>query len=265
MKKSTRTITRLAMLIALLTVSTSCMQTKRINPSGNYVTKDIKVEDFSSIALIGSEDVTYTQSTDGKYSVKVYTSDNIFELLDIKTEKGCLQISLKEGFTVDGFNNPIKVIVSSPNVDELNILGSGNFTFKGPFKTDKLSLSILGSGDINGANLICNKLETSVKGSGNIKVEKVIGKEVDADIMGSGDIVLTGTSEASSFNVIGSGNINAGGLKSEVVKATSTGSGDISCHAIKTLKPDITGSGNINYKGKPAVETSDSKNLHDIK
>lgn len=78
--------------IALLAFSTTaCSQqhtyrsggfgSKTVKASKNYVTKDIKVDNFTKLSVAGSPDVTYTQKS-GKPTVEVYTSDNIVDLLD---------------------------------------------------------------------------------------------------------------------------------------------------------------------------------------
>ena len=55
---------------------------KTVKASKNYVTKNIKVDNFTGLNLAGSPDVIYTQKA-GKPEVAVYTSDNIVDLLDI--------------------------------------------------------------------------------------------------------------------------------------------------------------------------------------
>lgn len=82
--------------IALLAFSTTaCSQqhtyrsggfgSKTVKASKNYVTKDIKVDNFTKLSVAGSPDVTYTQKS-GKPTVEVYTSDNIVDLLDIRVK-----------------------------------------------------------------------------------------------------------------------------------------------------------------------------------
>lgn len=70
--------------IALLAFSTTaCSQqhtyrsggfgSKTVKASKNYVTKDIKVDNFTKLSVAGSPDVTYTQKS-GKPTVEVYLS-----------------------------------------------------------------------------------------------------------------------------------------------------------------------------------------------
>lgn len=89
--------------IALLAFSTTaCSQqhtyrsggfgSKTVKASKNYVTKDIKVNNFTKLSVAGSPDVTYTQKS-GKPTVEVYTSDNIVDLLGISVSRTILSTS----------------------------------------------------------------------------------------------------------------------------------------------------------------------------
>ena len=62
------------------TYSSGLFGGKTIKASKNYVTKNIKVDNFTGLNLAGSPDVTYTQKA-GKPTVEVYTSDNIVDLI----------------------------------------------------------------------------------------------------------------------------------------------------------------------------------------
>ena len=72
---------------------------KTIKESKNYVTKEIKVNDFNKITVTGSPTVVYTQRS-GKPEVTVYTSDNIAEVLDIHVKDGTLYVGFKKGVSV---------------------------------------------------------------------------------------------------------------------------------------------------------------------
>lgn len=264
MRKSKMTITGLAVAMALLTFSSGNVVAKTVKASGKYVTKEIKAESFSSIKLLGSEDILYSQSTNGKSSIKVYTSDNVVDLLDIRVESGTLIVSYKKNTTIWG-NNPVKVIVSSPSLNNVEVLGSGDVAFKTAIQSDDLSLRVQGSGDIDGSKVTCNQLSTNVQGSGNINIKNINSKMVLATLQGSGDIELGGNTESAKYDATGSGDISAGKLKSQNVNASLTGSGDITCYAVKTLKTRVIGSGDINYKGSPTIDSTQKRKIHNLR
>jgi hypothetical protein len=264
MKRIAKTISGLAMIMSVLALNTSCIEARRIKASGNYITKNIAVPDFNSIKVQGSEDVLFSQSTDGKTSVKVYASDNIVDLLDIRVDDETLIVKHKNNFSIFSFGNNgnVKVIVSSPNIYGASVQGSGDILFKTIIKTDKLDLYVQGSGDINGTGIICNELRSTVQGSGDIAIKGIKCQNIEAGIQGSGDILYEGEANSVTLKTQGSGDINAANLKGMNVYATTQGSGSISCFAIHDLKAKIQGSGDVSYRGNPRVDFENNNKLH---
>lgn len=264
MNKTIRVIAGFAMIMSLLTMNTSCVLIKRVKASGNYITKDISVENFNAIKVQGSEDVLYSQSTDGKTSVKLYASDNVIDLYEIRVESGTLVIKQKKNFTIFGFgdNNEVKVIVSNPVLNEIKVQGSGDVILKTALKSDKLDASIQGSGDIKGTGIYCNKLSATVQGSGDLALGNIKSETVEATVQGSGDIALSGEAKKVSLKTQGSGDINASKLRGQDVEAITQGSGNITCYATGFLKARINGSGDISYRGTPNIDFPQEKKLN---
>jgi hypothetical protein len=245
---------------------------KTVKASRNYVTKNIKVDNFTGLNLAGSPDVTYTQKA-GKPTVEVYTSDNIVDLLDIKVNNKTLNIKFKKGVNVSF--NKLEIRISSETLNNISVAGSGNVELANGLKTDYLkisvagsgnikadnitctndvSVSIAGSGDIQGSNITCANLKTSVAGSGDLKLNNVSATNTEASVAGSGTAILTGTTQEASYRVAGSGDLFASDLQAKRVSASVAGSGDIKCHATEFLKARTSGSGDIGYKGNPELD-----------
>lgn len=245
---------------------------KTVKASKNYVTKSIKVDNFTGLNLAGSPDVTYTQKA-GKPTVEVYTSDNIVDLLDINVNNKTLNIKFKKGVNVSF--NKLEIRISSETLNNISVAGSGDVELANGLKTDYLkisvagsgnikadnitcandvSVSIAGSGDIQGSNITCANLKTSVAGSGDLKLNNVSATNTEASVAGSGTAILTGTTQEASYRVAGSGDLFASDLQAKRVSASVAGSGDIKCHATEFLKARTSGSGDIGYKGNPELD-----------
>lgn len=224
---------------------------KTVKASRNYVTKNIKVDNFTGLNLAGSPNVTYTQKA-GKPEVEVYTSDNIVDLLDINVVNNTLNIKFKKGVSVS--YNKLEIRVSSETLNNISVAGSGNVELANGLKTDHLKVSVAGSGDIEGSNITCANLTASIAGSGDLKLDNVSAAGTEASVSGSGTAILTGTSQEADYRVAGSGDLFASGLQAKRVSASVSGSGDIKCHATDFLKARTSGSGNIGYKGNPELD-----------
>ena len=254
------------------TYSSGLFGGKTIKASKNYVTKNIKVDNFTGLNLAGSPDVTYTQKA-GKPTVEVYTSDNIVDLLDINVVNNTLNIKFKKGDNVS--YNKLEIRISSETLNNISVAGSGNVTLANGLKTNQLKMSVAGSGDINanniactnelsisiagsgdiqGSNITCTNLKTSVAGSGDLKLNNVSATDTEASVAGSGTAILTGTTQEASYRVAGSGDLFASDLQAKRVSASVSGSGDIKCHATDFLKARTSGSGDIGYKGNPELD-----------
>lgn len=163
---------------------------KTVKASRNYVTKNIKVDNFTGLNLAGSPNVTYTQKA-GKPEVEVYTSDNIVDLLDINVVNNTLNIKFKKGVSVS--YNKLEIRVSSETLNNISVAGSGNVKLANGLKTDNLKVSVAGSGDLFASDLQAKRVSASVSGSGDIKCHAT--DFLKARTSGSGNIGYKGNPE----------------------------------------------------------------------
>lgn len=262
-------------------ISSDIFSGKTVKASDNYVTKQIRVKSFDEIQVSGSVDVTYTQRS-GKPKVEIYTSDNVVDLLDIRVKNGCLNVGFKKNVSVK--YNKLEVRVSSEDLNQVNIVGSGDFEFANGLKTDNLSITVAGSSDVKGENIRCaqellmsvagsgdikgqdfstENLKVSVAGSGDLNLENVTATTTKASVAGSGTIRMNGSTQDANYSVAGSGDLLVENYVAQNVEASVAGSGDIKCHAVKYLKAHTSGSGEIGYKGNPEVDYS-YRNLYKL-
>lgn len=229
-----------SMLVMLMFMCITSMQAQSITPSKKYITKELNnVSNFSSIRVLGSPDVEYRQSSDSKTTVSIYGSDNLVDLLEVSTVNGVLQVNIKKGVKILSGERRLKVIASSPSLDDVDIKGSADVYLKGTLKGADLNLNITGSGDIDVKNVKATTVKTIVSGSGDVKMK--------------------GSTQTAMLTVNGSGDISADKLTATNVVATVSGSGDISCYASKQLDAKASGSGDIEYKGSPSIVNKQGK------
>lgn len=249
-----------SMLALLLFMFVAGIQAQSVTPSKKYITKEIKdVSNFSSIAVLGSPDVEYRQSSGSKTEVSIYGSDNLVDLLEVSTVNGVLKVNIKQGVKILSGERRLKVIASSPALKQVDIKGSGDVYLKGSIRGTDLQLAIHGSGDIEAENLQYTSISGFVKGSGDMDLKKVKAKTVKAEVNGSGDIEMKGDAQQATYTVKGSGDISAEKMMVPNVVATVAGSGDIACYASKRLDAKVSGSGDIEYNGKPSIVNKEGK------
>ena len=241
-----------SMLVVLMFLLVTGIQAQTVTPSKKYITKELNnVSNFSSISVLGSPDVEYRQSNGSKTTVSIYGSDNLVDLLEVSTVNGVLQVNIKKGVKILSGERRLKVIASSPSLNQVNIKGSADVYLKGAIKGNDLNLNIAGSGDIEAENLQYTNIFALVKGSGDIDLKNVKATTVMSEVKGS--------AQKATLTVNGSGDISAEKLAATNVVATVAGSGDIVCYASRQLDARVSGSGDIEYKGSPSVVNKQGK------
>jgi len=230
-----KTICLLASLIAISTISlTSCDVTgqNRVKGSGNVTKEERHVDAFSELSVRGSMDVYLTQGP-SKPAV-IEAEDNLIPLIEFEREGDKLIIREKRHTNIHA-TKPMKVYLTTPELENIGLAGSGNIKLENKFSNNThMKLSVSGSGNFDGA---------------------INSPEVDANIAGSGNISVEGESRNLDVDIAGSGNFRGQQLLSEKAEVSIAGSGDANVHASVSLDAKIAGSGDVHYKGTPQVNS----------
>ncbi len=101
----------------------------------------------------------------------------------------------------------------------------------------------------------CPKFSARLIGNGFLFVNDIKATEIGADIIsGHGTIKMTGKATTLKASVTGAGEIDTTGLPALYVSATITGTGVISCNAEKKLSAGGLGTGKLLYRGTPEIK-----------
>ncbi|MFT3749818.1 MAG: head GIN domain-containing protein [Agriterribacter sp.] len=173
-----------------------------------------ETRNVSAFTKVSVEGSTDIHITQGNsFNVSVKAYNNLLPYLVTNVENGVLTVKYEH--TANVRNDNSEVFITMPALEGLSTKGSGNIDVKGAFEhTPFFDASISGSADINIENAVAEKLQLSISGSGDFNSFGFLLKEADITISGSGDVEIT---------------VN------------------------EKLKARISGSGNIYYKGDPAI------------
>lgn len=138
---------------------------------------------------------------------------------------------------------------------ELQLDGSGDVKVN-TLISPQSKVTVSGSGDLVLKNIKGNQIISALNGSGDLKLYNIECEDLYAELNGSGDLKLHGRAVNGVYKLNNSGSIDAYDVQAQNVSASTNGSGSISCNAIQSLKSDIKGSGEINYKGNPQVQST---------
>lgn len=249
--------------------------------SNKYITqklnaKDIKEVNLTSIALR----ITPTN----KNEVSLRLPENFTQLVQTEVVNNKLSIRFKNH--VEVHYNDIELILPYRYLEDLRIIGSGSMYLSKELNTDHLTVSITGSGSfrapslecsqklsiqvIGSGDISCSKLQTercdiNIAGSGNIRVSDIQAEKLTGAVAGSGDLHLQGKARKAEYHQAGSGTIHAEECVAQDVIAKCIGNGEIYCRAEQTLDCKTDQGGKVFYKGKPQITTTDNNQPHRIK
>ena len=219
---------------ALITIGSCCLINSCVNlngvtikGNGEIVDTELVLTSFEKIQNNCSADITYHVSSE--YKVIFSTDSNLTEYVEIEIVDNILVIKTKRGsYSFSEFS----VNVYSPELQGINISGSGDFICKEIIQTPKFEININGSGDIKGKFEV-NTFVVNIRGSGKIK--------------------LTGSTDELKLSISGSGDFEGEKFISNHAEIKINGSGDVDVHVNESLNVQIYGSGDVRYSGKPTA------------
>ena len=239
-------------------IITVYMQGTFAEGNGNVVTRDFDVTTFDEISIVLPASVTCAVAD--KCSCRVTLDENLFECLDIYQKGDCLRVEMVKTLQQSDLK-PTKFLIelTAPMLEEISLVGGGDFSFVTPFEAPKLKINmagaygvffdetatihsfkmdLAGSGKLVSKDLRADRVNWSVAGSGMIKCKHLIADDANLSVAGSGSI-----------------NIEAGKVKSADITVAGSGSVETRCE-LETMDYSIMGTGRINYYGDVKVKGS---------
>ncbi|SHI29954.1 Putative auto-transporter adhesin, head GIN domain [Hymenobacter daecheongensis DSM 21074] len=201
----------------------------RISGSGPVEAENRAVSAFNRVDLAIDGTVYLTQGTPA--SVRVEAQRNVLEVL--QTSVSGEKLSIGFGRVQVRRHEPIRVYITTPNLQAVAVAGSGELQGKEGWQVQDLDLAL--------------------SGSGSIGFDNITARDLDTDISGSGTVRLSGAAHSHSVDLSGSGKVEAYGLRLQTADVRISGSGACYLTASEALRATISGSGNIYYRGRPAV------------
>ena len=197
-----------------------------------------QVDEFDGISVSGAIEL-YVSQGDAKVAVSAADEEKVNEIETyVQGRILYIRFKTKKSWWSDQWNTTgrnFRAYVSAPVIKSLSSSGSGNIKIEGTLKSPELDIEISGSGNI----------------SGSIKSDNL-----DVIQSGSSNIRLAGTAEKAEFECTGSGNIICGDLSLDYCTVEMSGSGNAELLVNKELSAEISGSGNVKYKGQGTIINS---------
>lgn len=228
-------LTGAVLLFITATIISSCGW-RSVRGNGDIVSVNRNEGSFKSVKASGAFDVFFSQADERE--IRIEADENLMQYILTSVEDGVLRIRTRNGMNLRPTQD-IKVYLRSPNYETVSLAGSGNMVAETAINsTEKIKLSIAGSGDI--------------------KLKEINAPEVHVNIAGSGKAEASGSTRTVDIDVAGSGDVRMKDLKAENAKINIAGSGNVWVFASMKLDVRVAGGGDIHYYGNPAEIKSKS-------
>lgn len=209
-------------------------------------------------------------------SMEVVADSNLVGLVQTQTVGGSQKIWIDERFNSQ---NPIRVIYTVPQLNEVASSGSGRLTINGlngsnfnisnngsrsvvlEGQVARLDINSVGSGRINALGLLSNDAKVRVHGSGSLNLGPVNGNQLDVTVHGSGSVSAIGNVRNLLAQTHGSGSAELSSVKSQTADLNSYGSGDIAAAVSQNVNAQANGSGRVTVYGNPAQRNVSGKRV----
>jgi len=176
-------------LVFLLFLATACSDDDdAIRGSGTMITETRAVSGFDQISLEGFGEVVVEVGP--AESLTIEAEDNVMPYLVTETDGRTLEIKTKDDTSFRDIEGPV-YSVTMPHLVTVSIAGSGIVTVTG-VDNDSFEVSISGSGDVAPVGSV-GSLTVSIGGSGDFHGEELIATDATVSIGGSGSVVVNAT------------------------------------------------------------------------
>lgn len=220
-------------LLALVTLaSAACGGAGRITGTGPLVTDNRRLTTITEIDLQAPVDLSVVRGDVQAVNVTAQNEIQPVLLTEVKGEKLTIRLAEK----VNDMDNGTNVEVVIPALEDLTIGSQGNVMVR----------------DLGG-----NKLKVSSSGQGNVTLMNVSYENLKLEADGQGDFNVSGRGEDIEIRVDGQGDVDAFDFPVEDAVVFNKAQGDVSVTVSKDLRVEISGQGDVRYRGEPKVDLKD--------
>jgi len=229
------------LLLALVSCGNSTNSKGTVRGDGNVIRHEIPVDIYNDIKVEGAIDVVYVAKPDEAAYLEVEADDNIIPLIDIKVKGRTLNIKARESINPSRFT----VYTNSPSLKYIESKGASNISLQGGIAGDELKIEMKGTGSLKADNVVYEKGEFKLQGAGNMEMGGQIHK--------------------AKYEITGTGNIHASELSVDELECRLKGNGNMEVNAVEKMSIEISGRGDVSYKGNPQITKQKIKGAGTVK
>lgn len=233
MKTITKSICPLAAAILLIAVSFPALA-QNTKGNKNVVSEERTVEAFEGIDAGSVFEIYLTQQP--TRSLIIETDENLLDQIISEVKDGVLYFETRR------IKDPtkLKVYVSGPIIQSINISGAASLSGENTIKTETLFVKTSGA-----ANLVIN-----------VDVDNLI-----TEASGASNVKITGTATNHDVSASGASGVKAEDLTTSFSSAKASGAANIHVNATERVEQITSGAGFVSVKGNPEIEKDETRTI----
>jgi len=199
-----------------------------------------ELDAFSRISMRGISKLSIHQGEEQK--VKIEGDAIAISRITTRVEAGQLIIDIGRDWAEKisaGFDffstNDIRITITVEDLEALEVAGAADVEM-GAFKTQDLTLKLIGAS--------------------NMKIDELRADSLRTEIPGAGRVTVSGKVDDQVMTLAGAGNFSGHKLKSKTAKVNLSGVGSAQLWVTGELDVTIAGVGSVEYYGNPRIKQS---------
>lgn len=191
-------------LLALAWTSLACAA------DNDKVSEVRKVKPFSSIEMTSVATVYFTQGKE--CSLKIEGKERFVRNIETNVKDDCLVIGFVNKKDSYKRKDGVDIYLTAPDLKRVEVTGVGGFNCKEPLKLEDVVLEVSGVGEVNIADLACQRLKVKLEGVGDVDIH-VDCDYLHARLTGVGSVNLSGSAKDADISKGGIGSVDTKGLR----------------------------------------------------
>ncbi|HAT30933.1 MAG TPA: DUF2807 domain-containing protein [Janthinobacterium sp.] len=239
------------LLLAFVLIGASYSMLRSQGVSGAGAGRDVRSEtrplgkNIVNLELNGPIDVTVRQGMTPLLTVR--GEQRLLPNIDTNQDGATLRIGPR-GMLLH-HRHPLQVEVVLPNLEQLEVHGSGDSTVNG-FSGERFTLRLRGTGNVS-FNGRYRQLRAGVYGGGDLNLNGGNSDLVELEMFGSGRITASGSVKTLHAELSGTGDMDAEHLAADKASVALEGAGTASVFARRAVAVSLRGSGDVEVHGNP--------------
>lgn len=181
--------------------------------SGNVANEKRDVSDFKGVDVGGFFEVEIVAQKE--FSVEIEADDNFLPLIKTEVHGNILRIETEKRLNT---KNPIRVRISAPNIEELEVSGASKLNLTN-LNNESLKLDTSGASKVT-IEGITKELNIEVSGASKIEAEKLSAENADVDASGASNVSISVSGDLKS-DASGASKITYSGTPKNIEKRSS--------------------------------------------